>query len=64
LEVNTATVYTLDPGYVQAVFRHPAREDLFIVVTDWMSQFPGREDQAAAVASGSHYCRAWSSENE
>lgn len=45
---NTANVITFDPGYVQAFFQHPSREGVTIVITDWVSQFPGREAQAEA----------------
>jgi len=43
---NTANVMTFDPGYTQVVFKHPNRDNVYIVVTDWVSQFPGREAQA------------------
>ncbi|HEX6386576.1 MAG TPA: hypothetical protein VF177_18040, partial [Anaerolineae bacterium] len=47
---HTATVQRQDPGYTQYVFRHPADSNVWIVVTDWVSGFPGREAQAEAVA--------------
>jgi hypothetical protein len=46
---NNATVQRQDPGYTQYVFRHPADNELWVVITDWVSGFPGREAQAEAV---------------
>jgi hypothetical protein len=47
---HSAAVQQQDPGYSQYVFRHPADSNVWIVVTDWVTGFPGREAQAAAVA--------------
>lgn len=32
-----------DPGYAHVVFAHPLREGSWIVFTDWVTEFPGRE---------------------
>lgn len=42
----TATVVKMDPGYTHTIFTHPSRADLWLVVTDWVTGFPGREAQA------------------
>ena len=48
---NQATVVTLEPGYRHAIFAHPTRPDVWIVFTDWVTGFPGREEQANVVQS-------------
>jgi hypothetical protein len=35
-----------DPGYKHVIFAHPLRQDTWIVLTDWVTIFPGREDQS------------------
>ncbi len=45
-----ATILQRDPGYQHVIFAHPQRPDTWIVFTDWVTQFPGREAQAATAA--------------
>ena len=39
-----------EPGYSHFIFPHPARSDTWIVITDWVTEFPGREAQGATAA--------------
>ena len=41
-----AQIYRSDPGIIFYVFQHPARPDLWIVLSDSITQFPGREESA------------------
>lgn len=41
------TVVTMEPGYQHYILAHPQRPDLWFVLTDWVTGFPGREAQAA-----------------
>jgi hypothetical protein len=43
------TIQWQDPGYAQYVFRHPSDNLLWVVITDWVTGFPGREAQAEAL---------------
>ncbi|MGW8318693.1 MAG: DUF3828 domain-containing protein [Candidatus Promineifilaceae bacterium] len=43
-----AYAFHLEPGYSHLIFPHPYRPDEWIVVTDWVTEFPGREIQAEA----------------
>lgn len=43
-----ATVVAMDPGYTHIILQHPEDPELWLVVTDWVTQFPGREAQAEA----------------
>jgi hypothetical protein len=45
-----ALVLRSDPGYASYVFAHPQRPDTWVVITDWVTEFPGREVQAAVAA--------------
>ncbi len=47
---HEALVLRSEPGYASYVFPHPQRTDTWIVVTDWVTEFPGREAQAAVAA--------------
>lgn len=51
-EINgyQAQIYHSDPGIVQVVFAHPTMENVWVVFTDAVSQFPGREALASEVA--------------
>jgi hypothetical protein len=42
----TAQVYRSDPGIIYYVFQHPSRPDLWIVLSDYITHFPGREELA------------------
>ena len=42
-------VYRSEPGLISYVFRHPARENVWVVFIDPVTQFPGREELAGAV---------------
>jgi hypothetical protein len=42
---NLAYVLSLEPGYSHQIFPHPYRPDTWIVITDWVTEFPGRESQ-------------------
>ena len=35
-----------EPGYSHIIFPHPALPDTWIIFTNWVSEFPGREGQA------------------
>jgi hypothetical protein len=48
--VETDYFLQRDPGYVHAIFAHPLREDMWIVLTDWVTAFPGREAQGEAAS--------------
>ncbi|MCA9974067.1 MAG: DUF3828 domain-containing protein, partial [Anaerolineales bacterium] len=41
-----ATVLQRDPGYTHIIFAHPLRADTWVVFTNWVTGFPGREAQA------------------
>jgi hypothetical protein len=43
---HEVTVLQRDPGYTQVIFAHPALADTWIVLTNWVTGFPGREAQA------------------
>jgi hypothetical protein len=47
---QAAIVARQEPGYTHYIFVHPARADTWLVLTDWVTGFPGREAQAEAVA--------------
>lgn len=47
---HSATVLRYDPGYTHTIFQHPSYPDRWIVITDWVTEFAGREAQAAAAA--------------
>ncbi len=47
---HQALVLRSDPGYASYVFAHPQRADTWLVITDWVTEFPGREAQAAVAA--------------
>jgi Protein of unknown function (DUF3828) len=42
----TAQVYRSDPGIIYYIFQHPNRPDLWIVLGDSITHFPGREELA------------------
>ena len=44
-----AAVYRSEPGLISYVFRHPAKENVWVVFIDPVTQFPGREELAGAV---------------
>jgi hypothetical protein len=46
----TAQVYRSDPGIIYYVFQHPSRPDHWIILGDYATQFPGREQLARSVA--------------
>lgn len=48
---NQATVVSMEPGYRHVIFAHPTRPDVWIIFTDWVTGFPGREEQANMVQS-------------
>jgi hypothetical protein len=43
------TVMHQDPGVTYYIFKHPAQTDLWLIVTDWVTGFPGREAEAKSV---------------
>lgn len=43
---HEVTLLTEDPGYTHYVFPHPTRANTWVIVTDWVTEFPGREAQA------------------
>jgi hypothetical protein len=45
----TAQVYRSDPGIIYYVFQHPSRPGTWIILGDYVTQFPGREDFARSV---------------
>lgn len=44
---HLAFIHNLEPGYSHTIFPHPTRHNTWIVITDWVTQFPGREAQGA-----------------
>ncbi|MCB8987856.1 MAG: DUF3828 domain-containing protein [Ardenticatenaceae bacterium] len=42
---HDAIILHRDPGYSHVIFPHPQRPDTWIVFTDWVTEFPGREEQ-------------------
>jgi hypothetical protein len=48
---NQATIVSMEPGYRHAIFAHSTRPNLWVVFTDWVTGFPGREEQANIVES-------------
>lgn len=50
-EINgiPARIIKTDPGILHAIFQHPTKADVWIILTDTVSQFPGREDLAQAM---------------
>jgi hypothetical protein len=42
-------VYRSDPGIIYYVFQHPSRPGTWIILGDYVTQFPGREDFARSV---------------
>lgn len=46
----SVTVERTEPGIARYVFPHPAHSDRWVVVTDWVGEFPGRKEAAEAVA--------------
>lgn len=47
---NDALIVRVDPGYTHIIFPHPTQPDTWIVFTDWVTEFPGREVQAEVAA--------------
>jgi hypothetical protein len=47
---QSAIILRQEPGYSQVVFPHPLRPGTWIVFTDWVTEFPGREAQAEVAA--------------
>lgn len=45
---HDAIILRRDPGYSHVIFPHPQRADTWIVFTDWVTKFPGREEQGQA----------------
>jgi hypothetical protein len=45
---HEATILNREPGYTHVVFAHPYRPETWIVFTDWVTIFPGREAQGQA----------------
>lgn len=45
----SAAVYRSEPGLISYVFRHPAKENVWVVLIDPVTQFSGREELAGAV---------------
>ena len=43
-----ATILNREPGYSHVIFAHPYRPATWIVFTDWVTTFPGREAQGQA----------------
>ncbi|MCL4264030.1 MAG: DUF3828 domain-containing protein [Anaerolineae bacterium] len=43
---HQAIILRHDPGYSHVIFPHPLRPDTWIIFTDWVTEFPGREAQA------------------
>jgi hypothetical protein len=46
---NTAALYHSDPGIISCVFQHPENPDVWLILNDPVSQFPGRETLAESV---------------
>jgi hypothetical protein len=44
---QAAIILRRDPGYSHFIFPHPQRPGTWIVITDWVTEFPGREAQGA-----------------
>ncbi|GEM_PF-1461121 len=44
----SAAVYRSEPGMLSYVLQHPARENVWVVISDPVTQFPGREELSAA----------------
>jgi hypothetical protein len=42
---HEAIILRRDPGYSHVIFAHPQRPGTWIILTDWVTEFPGREDQ-------------------
>lgn len=53
MELNgyPAAVYRSEPGLISYVFRHPAKENVWVVFVDPATQFPGREELSEAVGN-------------
>ena len=45
----SAARYSVEPGIQYTLAAHPTRPDTWLVLVDYVSAFPGREEQAAAV---------------
>jgi hypothetical protein len=45
---NLAYVARLEPGYSHLILPHPSQPEKWIVITDWVTGFRGREAQGAA----------------
>lgn len=39
-----------EPGYSHLIFAHPEHPDTWLILTDWVTEFPGREAQAEVAA--------------
>jgi hypothetical protein len=46
--VEADFVLQRDPGYSHVIFAHPLHPDTWLIFTDWVTQFPGREVQGQA----------------
>jgi hypothetical protein len=47
---NQGQLYQDDPGLLYAVFEHPSKPGVWLVLIDTISSFPGREDLADGIA--------------
>jgi hypothetical protein len=47
---HNAIVLRGEPGYANYVFPHPRRPETWVIFTDWVTEFPGREAQGAIAA--------------
>jgi hypothetical protein len=47
---HEATILRRDPGYTHVIFAHPLHADLWVIFTDWVTDFIGREEQGAIAA--------------
>jgi hypothetical protein len=43
-------ILELEPGYTHIIYPHPYRPSTWIVITDWVTEFPGREIQGMTAA--------------
>lgn len=50
VNAHQAIILRRDPGYSHVIFEHPLRQDVWLVFTDWVTHFPGREAQAETAA--------------
>jgi len=47
---HTVTILQKKPGITHILFSAPQAADAWLVLTNWVSGFPGREEQAKTVA--------------